>query len=265
MRWFVSALAALVFALASAASAQTLTPQEEAGLARAIDRGQLIYQYDQAAWITTDAMLEELPDPGKAGILGWLVEPRGDGLTVIYYGARDGRPHAIFSGDVKGNKVVATKIYGEDEDAALTPLEQQMVAARETAMSTAFQPCVQAAFNTVVLPGESPEQPLLVYLLTPQTRSGIYPFGGHYRLDLGPDGKVLYSRAFTRDCVNLSLGEAANGALPGITHLLDPIPTEIHVFLSLWLGKTVYVMTPNGDRSWAVEGRRIRLLDPGAK
>jgi hypothetical protein len=47
-----------------------------------------------------------------------------------------------------------------------------------------------------------------------------------------------------------------------VTHLLDDIPTEAHVFWSLWAGKPMYVGTPD-RRIWAIEGGRIRLARSG--
>ena len=41
-----------------------------------------------------------------------------------------------------------------------------------------------------------------------------------------------------------------------VTHLLDPHPTELHVYLSLWSRKPVAVGTGE-DRIWVVSGTRI--------
>ena len=45
-----------------------------------------------------------------------------------------------------------------------------------------------------------------------------------------------------------------------ITHLLDPLPTEIHVFMSTWTGFPVGVSTPDSDRVWMIENERIRVI-----
>jgi len=46
-----------------------------------------------------------------------------------------------------------------------------------------------------------------------------------------------------------------------ITHLLDPIPTEAHVFWSIWAHKPLYVATPPNGTIWVVEGSKIRLVE----
>jgi hypothetical protein len=48
----------------------------------------------------------------------------------------------------------------------------------------------------------------------------------------------------------------AKSAALFITHLLDPVPTEIHVFSSLVAHVPVMVGTRDG-RIWAVDGTRI--------
>ena len=45
-----------------------------------------------------------------------------------------------------------------------------------------------------------------------------------------------------------------------VTHLLDPVPTEIHVFSSLSIHLPVLVATTSNAHLWAVEGNRIRLV-----
>jgi hypothetical protein len=80
------ALASLLMIVASPAAAQRTIPS--ADLATVSARGQAIYDYDQAAWHTTDAMTEKhLPDAALRAIRGWVVEPQGDALRVTYFGS----------------------------------------------------------------------------------------------------------------------------------------------------------------------------------
>ena len=46
-----------------------------------------------------------------------------------------------------------------------------------------------------------------------------------------------------------------------ITHLLDPIPTEAHVFWSLWARKPMYVATPPNGTIWVVDDGKIKLVE----
>lgn len=265
MRGFVRWAAALVISLASVTWAMALSPADTAALQRAASRGEQIYAYDQAAWITTDVLLERLPDPGKAGVRGWVVSPKGDGLTVIYYGLKDDVPFAVFSGDVKGRKVTSSKVFKPGDDATLTAEQLSLIAAADAAKVTTQRSCTRGAFNRVILPPETQGGNALVYILTPQVERDIYPFGGHFLIEVGPDGKVASSRGFTRSCINLSAAPEGGDSVAGlvITHLLDPTPTEIHVWLSLWTRKPIFVATGEPDRFWSVTGTEITLEKDG--
>jgi hypothetical protein len=87
--------------------------------------------------------------------------------------------------------------------------------------------------------------------------------GGHFRYDFSLDGKLLEAqRAFTRSCFNIDAPDEKKGKPVAfmLTHLLDPTPTEIHVFLSRLHGQTVYVMTEAG--TWSVDGGTINFVEP---
>lgn len=249
------ALAAMAM-LALPAAAGAAPKADDAAVALAQARGVQIFDYDRAAWVSTDALLQVIPQ-GK-GVAGWVVTPRGEGLHVTYYGLQDGSPVAIYVAEVVGGKVVSSHRLEPGEDTVLTPAELQLVAARRAVKGDGLERCGAAPFNSVVLPPERPGGPVLVYFLTPQVKAGEFPFGGHYRFEVGADGKVLSQRPFTRSCVTVEM--PANAAAGMITHLLDPTPTEIHVFLSLSAGKPIYVMTTDPQQLWSVEGPRIRRV-----
>lgn len=120
--------------------------------------------------------------------------------------------------------------------------------------------CANSPFNVVVLPQEA-GQPTLVYLLTPMETAGEYPFGGHYRIDVDPDGTVTSERAFTMTCLNIGAppAGAGAGAMAVVSHVLDPTPTEIHVFMSLWMGQPVGVVT-SPKEVWSINGDQIELV-----
>jgi hypothetical protein len=101
-----------------------------------------------------------------------------------------------------------------------------------------------------------------VYLLPGTTSPTIVPLGGSHRLDMA-DGRITASRGFTRSCIQLSRAPSTRGAkVVGmmVTHLLDPTPTEVHVYWSLWARTPMFVATPN-DEVWQIEEGRIRRAD----
>jgi hypothetical protein len=93
------------------------------------------------------------------------------------------------------------------------------------------------------------------------------PLGGHYSVEVKPDGTTGTVRAFTKACAELPLSDEDGKGRPealGITHLLDPTPTEIHVFSSLTGKIPIFVATSNG-RLWRVDGSKIILAEKSIK
>jgi hypothetical protein len=230
--------------------------QAEMTLDEVATRGELIYRYDQAAAITTDEMLRILKGP--VPIKGWVVEADGDSLRVTYYGLDGDKPYAIFKASVGDKKVVFTHLLTENEDRTLSATARQMVRAELAAKALALKPCIDARFNPVVLPPTT-DGTIMVYLLTPQVETGTYPVGGHYRVQVDAAGKVVTSRPFLNSCLTIPT-PPVNAKAFLLTHLLDPQPTEIHVYLSLLMGKPIAVSTSDG--SWMVEGSHIRRFQP---
>ena len=62
--------------------------------------------------------------------------------------------------------------------------------------------------------------------------------------------------------------EVAAGARPAplaVTHLMDPLPTEIHVFLSILAGRPLVVVADDPQRLFQVTGEGIAEVprEPG--
>lgn len=259
--------AALALSLAGfgcPASAQRTIPS--ADLATVSARGQAIYDYDHAAWHTTDTMVaRHLPDAVMGAIRGWVVEPHGDALRVSYFGLTGDTPYAIYVADYARGAVSNERVPSTDSDRALSPLAIRLAAARVVAARAGktLLKCNERPFNTVVLPPDA-SGIIPVYLLTPQTVNEQYPMGGHHEIDIAADGSVAAQRDFTRSC--LTVGDTdppADGKPVAIylTHLLDPHPTEIHVFSSLTARQPIFVGTADGAM-WSVEGARISRESP---
>jgi hypothetical protein len=265
-------LGGLAMALsAAAARAAPITPEAEA-LKLAAERGRLIYALDQAAWVSSDELERRLPDP-HAGVSGYVVEPAGGQLYRAVYFRLDGEtPRTVFTAEVKAGKVTSSRVVGVGENADLSPLALRMVRARAVAIASASKrrlaPCAKGPFNTVVLPPTDRDGPVTVYLLTPQVSPGEFPFGGYHKFDVASDGEIVGMRPFARGCVTLngaSLRPADPHALGvAVVHKLDPVPTEIHVYLSLWMGRPLLVTT-GPEHVWRVDGDHIALIEARPK
>lgn len=255
--------AGLIFlpALAAAAPAARMSAGEAAKVQAAASRGELLYKLDQAAWVTTDDMMERL-GRRDAPIKGWVVErAANDGLGVTYFGDGPDGPVAWYAGAVRDGKVVASQVFPEGKRPPLSPAQRRLKEAADAARAfTGYQPCTPARFNVAVVPPATESEPIDVYLLSAQTEKNVYPLGGHFRLRID-GGKVVSHRRFMNSCFNADAGAHAQRGTPealAIAHFLDPTPTEIHVFVSIWMKKPIYVMMK--QRMWAVEGPRIRLV-----
>jgi hypothetical protein len=148
------------------------------------------------------------------------------------------------------------------EPAALTEYERGAARARTMVAAATFEPCSRS-YNTVVLPDARDGGGWIAYLLPGTTKHDVIPIGGSYRLDLDASGrKITRQRPFTRTCIALERPRGQKGmetVAMMITHLLDPVPTEVHVFWSRWAHTPMFVATSMG--TWLIEDGRITLAD----
>ena len=242
-----------------------MTAQEQALVQTALDRGALIYAYDQAAWHGTDDLRAKMAERVRE-VGGWIVDGPADAPHIVFIDRNEADPHAIYEADFKDGKLTGSRVLGAGDDQGLSPsrkaMAQALRAARKAMGDAGIGYCVQAPFNTVVLP-PSGSTPTLVYFLTPQTKNGSLPFAGHYLVEVSADGRAQPVQRFTKtECAELSTSEKDGKQVEGLvlSDLLHLAPTEIHVFSSMSGRVRVYVVTVRNDRLWAVEGPRIRLL-----
>lgn len=249
------------------AAAPPVPASDKVLVQRALERGNLIYAYDQAAWHGTDDMRTKLADPqNKLG--GWIVDGPAGAPEIVFFDKDPQNPKAVYVGRFDDKGLLSGAVV-EGEPRPLSPERRRLVAALQAAKASLAAAktggCKNQPFNTVVLPPETPGGPVLVYFLTPQTDTDALPFGGHYLVEVAQDGRASRPRPFTNSCLEMPIrekGMPAPAAL-GITHLLDDVPTEIHVFSSIAAGLPVMVSTKGGERLWIVEGGSIRPMDPG--
>jgi hypothetical protein len=256
---FIVALLALLLTVPAAAQSR----EERARLEWVQARGQLLFDVDRAAWVTTDDLQARLGEAERRLIRGWTVERDGSGLVATYFGGEGGARFALYRGRVENRQVVSREVFPEGARPPLTPLQRRLADAFAAVRRIDERPCTPAAFNAAVIPPDTPDGPIDAYALSAQTDANSFPFGGHYRVTIAADGTQSGKRGFMRSCFNAPRPEPMqDGSTPVgmmLTHLLDQIPTEIHVFMSIWIGMPVYVGTTD-RRVWSVEGNRIRLV-----
>lgn len=253
-------------AIVASAEPARMSDAEAAALQLSLNRGLELYRYDQGAWHTTDSLREDIKNLQASGIKGWVVTEVPSGLLATYWREDGSRLRGVYSAIWTGSTVQDRQVLTSEND-VLTAEQIDLINAAKTADLTKIERCSNQPFNSVTLPAKEPSDPILVYFLTPQTSTNSIPMGGHYRFSI-KDGKVVDQRAFTKSCIELSLVPDDNSkgkpeALV-ISHLLDPVPTEIHVFSVFASQVPIYVMTTANEHVWSAEvsgGRpRVRLI-----
>jgi hypothetical protein len=224
-------------------------------------RGRLLFDLDRAAWVATDDFLKKVRDPVAAGFKGYVVDREGKGFAVTFYGGERDRLIARYVAHVSTGRVTSSRLLAAPEQVPLTPLQLRMAKARSVAPGPDYRPCTNASFNAAIIPPASMDEPLEMYLTSAQTTANVYPLGGHYLLSIAPGGRLLSVRKFTNSCLNMEVprGGGRRGQPAGlfVSHLLDPLPTEIHVFMALTTGKPIFVGIGNPPHVWLVTGDGI--------
>ncbi|WP_157074290.1 hypothetical protein [Pseudoxanthomonas mexicana] len=263
--WLLSALASAPLAFAQD---DTPPPMDDAQIAKALldaeTTGRAIYLHDQAAAVASDAVttLKAFRQDGKQGRLGgWITQQRDAGIVVTFLSS-ESEPRARYRVTVGSEGRVVGDIEALAEPATLTPQELGAAHARNTVANAEFAACSRS-YNTVVLADPREGGGWIAYLLPGTTKHGIVPIGGSYRLDLDASGeRILKQRGFTRSCIVLESPRGRKDmetVAMMITHLLDPVPTEVHVFWSRWARTPMFVVTSMGN--WVIEDGGITLTD----
>ena len=256
-------------ALAAAPALADPTAQQLAAAKEAEVRGAEIYAYDQAAWHSTDRFQIDLrkakltlEQVSEQGVRGYVVEPADNGLLLVtYYAQKDGKTWAFARYWMAGSSVRRGGLVKPGDDAALSPLALKLVELRGMAIAAADETksfyCGEGAPNTVVLPPRA-DGTYPVYVMSAATQAGRFPAGGHSRFDFDANGKLLAHRAFTKGCIDVESGSAPKGAAGfGVSHSLDPQPTEIHAFVSYNVPITLFVIIEPGNELWEIERGKI--------
>jgi hypothetical protein len=240
-----------------AAYVEPLSRAQRNTLDAAVQRGRILGAIARAGIVATQDMLSRVSDPSGAGISGWLAEPEGNAVTVTFYAEGDGSapPSAVYKVTILGGRATAREVFLAGQRPALTGHLARMAAARKATEGLDHQACGGQDFNVLVVPPSAPDAPIDVYQISPQTARGSYPLGGHFKTTIAPDGSVVASRAFTNACLNVAAADVVAGQRPepiAVTHLLDPLPTEIHVFLAIWTGHPLVVVAGDPQRLFGV-------------
>lgn len=247
--------------------AAQVAEEEHAAFEAALQRGRLLGAIARAGQVGTQDMLAHVSNPDSAGISGWIAVPEGNAVTVIFYAAaaNGAPPRSVYRVSIVGGRVTGRQTFLTGNQPPLGPHEARMAAARAATDAIDHHPCGGDDFNVFVVPPAAPNAPIDVYQLSPQSQRGHFPLGGHFKSTIAPDGHVVASTVLAATCGDLAVPEAAAGQAAHpltITDEADPLPTELHVFLSIWTNRPLVVAAGDPRRRFAVTSDGISPVRP---
>lgn len=208
-------------------------------------RGRALYEYDEAAWHSSDAL--QATNPPKESLGRYVAHKSDTGWTVAFGRLNDRSDKFVVAYEATEGanlkEFTVKKIDPPREDAGF-----YLSAAR--AIETALHDFhgENRPYNVAVLP--APSDQLYVYVLPAQTKAGIYPLGGDVRYVISPDGgSIVEKRQLHKSIIELP-PSSDRGAKPvaGVhIHVLSNVPEDTDVFhvLTRQPPQPEYVGTPN--------------------
>lgn len=255
------ALSALLFTAASPAQLLQGPGEDEQLQLRANEAlGLRLYRHDRAAALASNVLLDKHKYRKDKRVQGWLTEARESSVLMSFIGARAGEePTVLYQIDIADGANPAAEVVPFDPPRPLSESQHRAWLARKTALSSGFGACSKH-YNSVILPSADSGSPgWSVFLLPTTNDSKVLPFGGTYRVEVSADGgNVLTTRAYSKTC--LSFTRDKKGGVLVMSHLLDPLPTEIHVLLNLYADVPLRVITAMNRREWEIDKGKIRFV-----
>ena len=142
------------------------------------------------------------------------------------------------------------------------------MAARAAVEALNHAACSPQGFNILVIPPAAGGGPIDVYEISAPAQRGRFPIGGHFRTQVTGNGQAGESHAFASACADITVTDPPAGQQPPPVQIApgtDPLPTVIHVLMSVMsIGRST---STDGDpaRQWLVAGPRIAEIRDGAR
>src|SRR5437867_2687833 len=199
----------LLIVLAIPVVAKKKDPEPDPAMAEITARGRMLYEYDQAAWHATDALLKTNPPKDS---LGRYLAKKSDARWIVGFGhLSETRDKFLVAYEATQGATVqdftVRKLDPPREDASF-----YLAAAR--AVDTALHDFQgeKRRYNVAVLP--APSDRLYVYVVPAQTQDDVYPLGGDARYLVSPDGNTIVEKRQLHKSIIENRGEIPQG-----THL----------------------------------------------
>ena len=227
--------------------------------------GAEIYSQDIAAWVVTDFLASKGVIDNDKRLRGWVTEhvedeSDFDRMRVSFIGEVSGEHKILYQVEAKST-VVLNETYKEfPSGIALSKTQLGMFNARQTALSSQFMRCSNS-YNTAVVRFEDEVNSYnIVYVLAASSKVGDVVFGGNHRVTLNSDGdKIVENFPLSKSCLTMQKRDDVEALT--ISHIVEPTPNAVHVFLSMLHRTPIYVLTTENKIIWKVDGNKISLLD----
>jgi hypothetical protein len=233
--------------------------------------GVMLFTYDQAAWVGTDAVMQYLEEDEEIDerVEGYIVEQTEEGWSIGF--GRLAIDESAFMVayesflDIEYN-VLEAVVYDQPE--ARTGFYRDAMVARNTAIAQ-FIPTEQVTYNTVVIPAK--EGMLYVYLLPAQPEHRVYFLGADFRYiyDIGLNEitdvfqlhKALLTMDLRADPPPLTFSSLVTANVPTETDVFYAIsrpPTETGASHYVLTSEWVYILDGSGISAYILTSAFVR-------
>jgi hypothetical protein len=209
-------------------------------------RGRALYEYDQAAWHATDAVLAM--HPPDQSVERYLALKSDKGWTVVFGHLSDQRDRFLIEYEATQGATLqefaVKKLDPPKEDTTF-----YLAAAKAFDIARHDFQEDKRPYNVAILP--APSNQLFVYVMPAQTKVGIYPLGGDVRYLITADGgSIVEKRQLHKTVLEIPPSSIPEGTTPAArvhTHVLSDVPEDTDVFhvLTRQPSQPEVVCTPN--------------------
>lgn len=238
----ISVVALLTSTDLAGTTQEAVAPTQEE-LAAITERGQLIYEYDQAAWHASDAV--QMANPKNVEGQRYIAKKENGKWTVVF--GRLSEDRSRFDITYEANEQATLRQFAVRQEPAERRDEGFFLyaaSAIEVAMSDFG--ATSRPYNVAVL--SAPGEQLYVYLYPAQTKARVYPLGGDVRYLVSAEGtKILEKRQMHKTITETAPKSEKKNVAGFHTHVLSDAPEDTDVFHVLTQDPplTEFVATPH--------------------
>jgi hypothetical protein len=216
----------VLFTVSAFAQQDSLPSDNE--LAAITARGRLLYEYDQAAWHASDAVMATHPAQENLG--RYIARKKDTGWEVAFGRLNESRDAFLIAALATQGKTI--------QESAVKPFEtpQQdtgfyLSAAKGIENALKVFQGVNRQYNVAVLP--APKNQLYIYLVPAPTDKDLYPLGADVRFLVSADGGIITEKRQLHKGLIPSGGPIPAGTTVAggmHSHVLSNVPEDTDVF-----------------------------------